>query len=442
MKNILKKIFKVIGILKFALFLIIVSFIGYRKWKIAQLPESLIEVADGDAIFWLMQKPTNRYMPCVVDYRFDKALDETEVLKRLKDLVTAYQMFRRNVVVEDGLPYWQSVEPDWSQNFQILNTNDIMEEVWIKADHDISQPSKIGKGLPLFRVYLSSNRQQLSFIWHHVISDFEGMFNKHAKHLFEIEKGRTQFGYQIKNDNKGKQSQSLTSPFTYYSEETRKKGFTKSNFEVTKIILPVGDKELSELGENFSLPMSDIFSFIAMRAVTNYHEKNNERRKKSIRPILTPLSLRKSSLAIDEGNNRATKEFPLVFPMEPIEEMHQRVINLLPSSGSYNSGGKTWKVLRQVPIDIESRLIELSSPDYISNYFPLADDSLNMAGATLINHDLRVPMAPYESTKFAWSNYNGEVQLYLHTCPVRMDKELMISCYEEASDEVLKFLGN
>ena len=37
---------------------------------------------------------------------------------------------------------------------------------------------------------------------------------------------------------------------------------------------------------------------------------------------------------------------------------------------------------------------------------------------------------------------DGEVQLYLHTDPVLIDTELMISCFEEASAEVLKFLGN
>lgn len=438
-----KNILKIIGLLSLVFLIMLISFVVYRQWKVAQLPEGLEEVADGDAIFWLMQKPTNRFMPCVVNYHFDKPLEETEILTRLKDLVANYQMFRRNVVVADGLPYWQSVVPDWTQNFQVLDSLDNLESIRIKADFDISQASELGQGLPLFRAYLSSNRQQLLFIWHHVLSDFEGMFNKHAKHLFKIDTERTRFGYQMNNKSKeGKLSQSLTGPlkFKYYTQPTRKKGFKKSDFEVKKIVLPISDRELYELGKQADLPMSDIFSFIAMRAVTQYHEQNKDRHKESIRPIFTPLSLRKNSLAIDEGNNRATKEFPLVFPLETPQVMHQRVVSLLPSSGSYESSGKTWKRLRQLSF-LEASLIELSSPNYISNYFPLADIPLNIGDANLISHDLRVPMAPYEQTKFAWSNYDGAVQLYLHTDPVLMDRGLMKKSIELAIQEVFQFLS-
>lgn len=427
----------------FAFFLIILSFIGYRKWKVAQLPEGLEEVADGDAIFWLMQKPTNRFMPCVVNYHFDKPLDEPEILARLKDLVANYQMFRRNVVVVDGLPYWQSVEPDWNQNFHVLDSTDNLKEIRIKADFDISQSSELEKGLPLFRAYLTEDHLQLMFIWHHVISDFEGMFNKHAKHLFEVENERTRFGYQINNDSegKGKRSQSLTNPFTYIGESRRKKGSTKSNFEVTKKVLPIGNLELYEVGRRASLPMSDIFSFIAMRTVTRYHELNHDRKTTSLRPVLSPLSLRHSSLDIDEGNNRAIKEFPLAFPLETVENMHRRILELLPSSSSYDGGGKVWKILRQAPF-LESRLIELSAADYITNYFPVADSQLSISEANLMSYDLRVPMSPYEICKFAWSSYNGEVQLYLHIDAAMVDRALMVSSFEKASTEVLQFLKN
>ena len=51
-------------------------------------------------------------------------------------------------------------------------------------------------------------------------------------------------------------------------------------------------------------------------------------------------------------------------------------------------------------------------------------------------------MIPYERTKFAWSNYNGEVQLYLHTDPLLIDKPRMLEAYHQASKEVLNFLVN
>lgn len=72
-----KNILKIIGLLSLVFLIMLISFVVYRQCKVAQLPEGLEEVADGDAIFWLMQKTTNRFMPCVVNYHFDKPLEET-----------------------------------------------------------------------------------------------------------------------------------------------------------------------------------------------------------------------------------------------------------------------------------------------------------------------------------------------------------------------------
>ena len=49
-------------------------------------------------------------------------------------------------------------------------------------------------------------------------------------------------------------------------------------------------------------------------------------------------------------------------------------------------------------------------------------------------------MVPYERTKFAWSNYNGQVQLYLHTDPLVVDKERMAALAKQSIEEVLAFL--
>jgi len=101
--------------------------------------------------------------------------------------------------------------------------------------------------------------------------------------------------------------------------EDRPLRFEASNFEVEKIVLPIEDKRLYILGQQVGLPMSDIFSFMTLRAVTHYQGLNTDKTLTTIRPIITPLSLRKSALATDEGNNRAIKQFPVVFPMESIE---------------------------------------------------------------------------------------------------------------------------
>jgi hypothetical protein len=81
-------------------------------------------------------------------------------------------------------------------------------------------------------------------------------------------------------------------------------------------------------------------------------------------------------------------------------------------------------------------------PDYISNYFPLADIPLAIHDAKLVSHALRVPMVPFERSKFAWSNYNGEVQLFLHIDPQLVDSALMRASFEKAVTEVLQFLEN
>lgn len=229
-------------------------------------------------------------------------------------------------------------------------------------------------------------------------------------------------------------------PSSIFSIRERKRGFSQSGFEVEKIVLPIKDKALKELGEKANLPMSDIFSFISIRALTHYHLDDKDR--ENIQPIITPLSLRKSSLERDEGNNRAIKTFPFVFPLEGIEEMYQRVANLPHTSNSYEAAGKTWKTMRQMIPFLESFILRKTSCDYISNFFPLADDSVSIDAAKLTGHHLRVMMAPYERAKFAWSNYDGEVQLYLHTDPKLVDKEQMIMAYEKALNEVLQFLKN
>ncbi len=439
---------KKLAILLFAMMATALSIALYIAWERSERADvvkalGLQEVDNGDAQFWLMQGgSSNRYIPCTVHYYFDRPLDEALVRKRLQDLVAPYQMFKRNVVEVNGLPYWQPAEPDWRRNFQRLSAQDDIQAIRIAADAALSQPQEAGAGLPLFRAYLSADGRQLTFMWHHVISDFEGMFNKHARHLFQLDDERTRFGYQIGKAENAEQAGEARSLFLRLNSAfaDRPLGFEETGFHVSKFILAAGDQELHDWGQDMGLPMSDIFSFITMRTVTRYHESMQDLMQSRIRPIVSPLSLRKSSLATDEGNNRAIKHFPLVFPLESVEEMYQRIESLAPASGSYDRAGKMLKLAREFSF-LETPMRKLGSPDYISNYFPLADMPLRIEDAVVTDHELRVPMVPFERTKFAWSNYNGEVQLFLHTDPKLIDTELMAQSFKTSAATVLSFLA-
>lgn len=416
----------------------------------SEIPMSqLEEVANGDAQFWLYQgPPNNRLMTCNVYYRFDKAVDANILLARLKDLVSSYKMFQRNVVEVDGLPFWQDATPDWHQQFRILGNGEDVEAWRKQSEIEVSKPSPVGEGVPHFRAALTADRRQFIFTWHHVISDYEGMFNKHAKHIFLEKDERTQFGYQMSaadgdSSKKGiieTVTSSLGTVVRNVLNTDRPLGFVGTGFNVQTFVLTIGDQELSNLGRKADLPMSDIFSFIALRTITRYHEMKGDT-DAFIAPIVTPLSLRRSSLETDEGNNRAIKTFPFVFPLESLQEMYGRVIGLSPASSSYDSAGEALKKVRAWP-SIEPLVRRLALPDYISNYFPLADMPLNIAEATLVSHHLRVCMVGYERTKFAWSNYNGEVQLFLQSDPLVVDEELMAQSFRETSSEVLDFLSH
>jgi hypothetical protein len=429
--------------------LILAAAVGYVAWGSFRTSSTvaaldLYEVANGDAQFWLMQGgQSNRYLTCTVHYQFDQPLDEALVLERLKELVAPYEMFKRNVVEVNDLPYWQRAQPDWQQNFRRLSNSEDIHAIRSAVDAELSMPQEPGEGLPLFRAYLSSDGQQLTFIWHHVISDYEGIFNKHARHLFHLDVERTRFGYQFVRQSPSRQTDAPTSyagrrNFKLAFED-RSTGFEGTGFEVQRFTLPITDQELFALGQSASLPMSDIFSFITMRTVSRYHETTGTGIDGTARPVVSPLSLRKSSLTFDEGNNRAIKRFPLIFPMESLEEMYQRVLSLAPASSSYDRAGKAMKFTRRFSF-LEAPLRKMASPDYISNYFPLADGSLNIEGTKLLRQDLRVPMVPYERVKFAWSNYNGEVALFMHIDTSLIDSQEMIAAFKKSSAEILAFL--
>ena len=186
--------------------------------------------------------------------------------------------------------------------------------------------------------------------------------------------------------------------------------------------------------------MSDVFSFITARAIGSYYESLSELEKPTL-PIISPLSLRKNSLALDEGNNRAIKRFPIVFPIEPIEKTYDRFSLVSTSSGSYDQAGRAMKFLRRTSI-FEMPIRRISAADFISNYFPLADMELEIGESSLVDHDFRVPLMPFERTKFAWSNYDGKVVLFLHTDPILIQSDVMAMSANKAIKEVLSFLKN
>ena len=118
---------------------------------------------------------------------------------------------------------------------------------------------------------------------------------------------RTQFGYQVKDPSDVAPTAIARSSFG----QTRPLGFTATGVTVQKLVLPIGDQALYQLGQAAGLPMSDIFSFITARAVPRYHEALGDAHTANIRPILSPISARKSSLDLDEGNNRLARHFPI-----------------------------------------------------------------------------------------------------------------------------------
>ncbi|MDZ7784641.1 MAG: hypothetical protein U5K56_17450 [Halioglobus sp.] len=424
----------------------VIVIFAYRSWvDSSRAASGLVEVANGDAQFWLMQgPPNNQYSLAPFTIEFDAPLDEALLRDRLDELASAYQMFNRNIVEIGGLPYWQSVAVDWRENFRVLDAG---ESRLIRRQAELRriQAARLDEGLTSFRAFLTPDRKQLVFVWHHVISDFEGMFNKHAKHLFNVTGARTQFGYQIHTTNTpGDAKRSANPPVNLsdvFNRPARPLGFTDADYLVTKVTLPIDDQSLHLSGKRAALPMSDIFSFIALRTATRYKDlaKEEDANSAPMRPLLSPISLRSSALDMDEGNNRAVKHFPFVLPLEDVSQMHQRITSLESTSGSYDQAGKLMKLARRA-VFLEPWLRSVSMPDYISNYFPLADMPLAIGGSQLVAHNLRVPMVPYEQVKFAWSNYNGQVQLYLHTDPLLVDMELMLKAFEQASQEVLMYL--
>ena len=136
------------------------------------------------------------------------------------------------------------------------------------------------------------------------------MLNKHALHLFETTEERTKFGYQLKVFNIPKSEQENNFAFNKVFHSSV--GSQKSDFTVNEIALPVKDIDLYEIGLNNDFSMSDVFSFITARTIDNYYEYLSELEKSTL-PIISPLSLRKNSIALDEGNNRAIKNFRLYF---------------------------------------------------------------------------------------------------------------------------------
>ena len=398
----------------------------------------LEEIAPGDAQFWLMQSGrSDRLIPCSARYRFDSPVDEALLRERLQALTAPYRMFRRNVVEVNGLPYWQSVNIDWNVNFRVLEPEEDADAVRDAAEVAVSQASAPGDGVPLFRAILSADGRELTFVWHHVISDLEGMFNAHARHLFAREDERTRFGYQITEASAPEGASPSSSLASAFAE--RPLGFTGYGFDVGRHVLPVTDVALHALGAEAGLPMSDVFSLIALRTVTRYHADDAPEQVSAIRPMVTPLSLRKDSRTVDEGNRRAVKQFPIVFPLQPLDATVERLRTLAPASTSYEMAGRALRFGRSLPL-LEEPIRRAGMPDYISNYFPLADAPLVLGEARVVRHDLRVPMVPFERTKFAWSNYDGEVQLFLHTDPELIDAVRMAAAFEAASAEVLGFL--
>lgn len=403
------------------------------------------EVKNSDVIFWLMQHaPTVQSMPCTVYYDFDKPLDEALLRSRLTELIGKYTMFHRNVVEYDGLPYWQPVQLDWDQNFRVLKADEDIEKIRYAFDTEMSQPYNPGEGIPLFRAYLSSDGRQFTFLWHHVISDIEGMFNKHAQHLFGVDGERTKSEYSQENVGQ-KFSLDLTSFVNWIKKFSSKPKNTvplvicDKEFSAQEFILPANDNELDAMSRAANLGLSDIFAFIALRTVTYYHSKIGKDDPMGEDIIMrSPRSSRQNSLKMDEGNNRVIKGLPLVFPIESVETMYNRLLVTPDTSGSYDIGGYIRKKINNMPTMIKK--LDSKMPEYVSNYTPLSEDPMSIGKSTVLNYRLRVPMTTNEHCKFVWINYNDVTKLSLELYPSVVQKDVMVSSYQQASKEVLELL--
>lgn len=61
---------------------------------------------------------------------------------------------------------------------------------------------------------------------------------------------------------------------------------------------------------------------------------------------------------------------------------HARMLGLAPASTSYETAGRALRLARRLRF-LEEPLRRLAMPDYISNYFPLADGPLGLGDALL-----------------------------------------------------------
>jgi hypothetical protein len=416
------------------------------------------EVSNSDATFWLLHgPPNNRLMSCSVFYHFDKPVDVDFLRERLGLLISSSLIFQRNVVEINKIPYWQKVSPDCHVLLRVLNSGESVDTWRQVSDDAVSESAGVGEGAPLFRTCLTHDRKTWAFTWHHTISDVEGMLNRHSQFIFQHEKERTKHGYQLSDEAPAHNKL----PLSYTYLDTIAFAYSKvysfvgnviniyrpcapsrdAEFSVTRFEVPIDADTLAEQGRRCGLPISDIFSLLAMRTIIRYHETMGDSHTIT-HPITSPLSLRRNACDASNdtvGNQRALKIFPVIFPLEPMDIMCKRLSELSPTSGyDYDSSGAFLK--RMKPYQrVETFVRRVAFPDYVSNYFPMADDKLLLNDAAVLRHDLRVCMAPYERSKFAWSHYNDTVQLFLHMAPEVNDLRVMELAFRDTLEEVLAY---
>jgi hypothetical protein len=416
------------------------------------------EVSNSDAQFWLCHgPPNNRLMSCSVFYHFDKPVDVDLLRERLSVLISSSIIFQRNVVEINKIPYWQKVTPDCHLLLRVLNKEESMDTWRQWSDDAVSEVAEVGEGAPLFRTCLTHDHKTWAFTWHHIISDLEGMFNKHSQFIFQHKKERTKHGYQLADKAPAQNNPPRSNTYSEIVEYAYSKVYSfvgnliniyrpcapssDTEFSVTRFEFPIDIDTLAAQGIQCGLPISDVFSLLAMRTIVRYHETIGDSHT-IMQPITSPLSLRRNASDSSNdtvGNQRALKIFPVIFPLEPMDIMCKRLSELSPTSGyDYDSAGAFLKRLKPYQ-SFETFMRRMAFPDYVSNYFPMADDKLSLNDATVLRHDLRVCMVPYERSKFAWSHYNDKVQLFLHMAPEVNDFRVMEQVFRNTLDEVLDY---
>ena len=381
---------------------------------------------------------------------FPSTVNPINLEQRFKEMILLYPAFQRHVHQTEGgdkKMLWIDKPLDWSQQMSRITSQ-------AELDSWLSVAPSFPVDLPLWRTatVLLPGTAEVAFIvdWHHVVTDFESMFNLLAAHLFG-DTQRTELGYQLAESKAALTPKEMgldgfapanvwllvSSLFSYYFSPAKNPGLNGIGYDSRPRTLPYSLSSLRSLGSSSHLPLSDVLSLVALRTVERLHARDPQKRP-APPDVLSPLSLRENAASKLTGNQRALKRFDIDTEGSVADSYHRVLSSRV--VGSYKGAGNA---LKRVGTLARAALLSSLYPSYISNYFPMADHELFFEGQPLKRYNLRVPMVPCERTKFAWSSYRDDVILFLQLDPVlQPDAAIVEESFDQALSEVVQFLGS